>query len=133
MKARRGGVNCKTCLVLYKNHSKFYKVRGMDAYIMNMIFGYKVLNGDVCGFPDTTLNKVINTLTDSKISYQIIDVDKEPIIKEFGKINSYSKYLQKALESIDKKKKIDILIEKIENCDNEKLEKIIKVIENEFK
>ena len=27
-------------------------------------------------------------------------------IKEFGKINSYSKYLQKALESIDKKKKL---------------------------
>ena len=55
--------------MLYKNHGKFYKVRGMDAYIMNMIFGYKVLNGDVCGFPDTTLNKVINTLNDSKISY----------------------------------------------------------------
>ena len=100
---------------------------------MNTLFGYKVLNGDVYGFPDTTLNKVLNTLNDSKISYQIIDVDKDPIIKEFGKINSYSKYLQKALESIDKKKKIDILIEKIENCDNEKLEKIIKVIENEFK
>ena len=61
MKAHRGGINCKTCLVLYKNHGKFYKARGMDAYIMNMIFGYKVLNGDVCGFPDTTLNKVINT------------------------------------------------------------------------
>ena len=75
----------------------------MDAYIMNMIFGYKVLNGDVCGFPDTTLNKVLNTLNDSKISYQIIDVDKDPVIKDFGKINSYSKYLQKALESIDKK------------------------------
>ena len=133
MKARRGSTNCKSCLVLYKNHGKFYKLRGMDAYIMNMLFDYKVLNGDVCGFPDTTLNKVLNTLNDSKISYQIIDVDKEPVIKDFGKINTYHKYLEKALESIDKKKKIDILIEKIENSDNEKLEKIIKVIENEFK
>ena len=70
---------------------------------MNMIFGYKVLNGDVCGFPDTTLNKVLNTLNDSKISYQIIDVDKDPIINEFGNINLYSKYLQKALERLYKK------------------------------
>ena len=62
MKTRRGGTNCKTCLVLYKNHGKFYKVRGMDAYIMNMIFGYKVLKGDVSGFPDTSINKVVNTL-----------------------------------------------------------------------
>ena len=89
---------------------------------MNMLFDYKVLNGDVCDFPDTTLNKVLNTLNDSKISYQIIDVDKDPVIKDFGKINTYHKYLEKALESIDKKKKIDILNEKIENSDNEKLE-----------
>ena len=32
-----------------------------DAYIMNTLFGYKVLKGDVSGFPDTSINKVINT------------------------------------------------------------------------
>ena len=53
LNVKSGGTNYKTCLVLYKNHGKFYKVRGMDAYIMNMLFNYKVLNGDVCGFPDS--------------------------------------------------------------------------------
>ena len=49
---------------------------------MNTIFGYKVLKGDVSGFPDTSINKVVNTLEDAKISYQIIDVDKDPLIKD---------------------------------------------------
>ena len=53
---------------------------------MNTLFGYKVLKGDVSGFPDTSINKVVNTLEDAKISYQIIDVDKDPAIKDFGNI-----------------------------------------------
>lgn len=57
---------------------------------MNTLFGYKVLKGDVSGFPDTSINKVVNTLEDANISYQIIDVDKDPVIKDYGKINTYS-------------------------------------------
>lgn len=48
----------------------------MDAYIMNLLFGYKVLKDGLCGFPDNSLSKVLNTLEEAKISYQIIEVDK---------------------------------------------------------
>lgn len=99
---------------------------------MNTLFDYKVLKGDVSGFPDTSINKVINTLEDAKISYQIIDVDKDPLIKDYGKINTYSKYLDMLFKKLDKKK-VDFLIDKLNKCSMEKLESIINLIENEFK
>ena len=100
---------------------------------MNTLFGYKVLKGDVSGFPDTSINKVVNILEDAKISYQIIDVDKDPVIKDFCKINTYSKYLDMSFKNLDKKKKLDFLIDKLNKCSMEKLESIISLIENEFK
>ena len=123
----------KTYLILYKNHGKFYQCKDMDAYIMNILFGYKVLKDNLCGFPDNSLNKVLNALEDAKISYQIIEVDKNPIIKDFGKLNNYSKYLDNSLKNIDKKKRIDIIISKINSCDNSKLDKILEILENELK
>ena len=63
--------------------------------------------------PDTSINKVINTLEDAKISYQIIDVDKDLVIKDYGKINTYSKYLDMSFKNLDKKKKVDFLIDKL--------------------
>ena len=71
---------------------------------MNLLFGYKVLKDGLCGFPNNSLSKVLNTLEDAKISYQIIDVDKDPVIKDFGKINTYSKYLDMSFKNLDKKK-----------------------------
>lgn len=37
----------KSFLIIYKNHGKFYQCKNIDAYIMNTLFGYKVLKGDV--------------------------------------------------------------------------------------
>lgn len=68
---------------------------------MNTLFSYKVLKCDVSGFPNTSINNVVNTLEDSKISYQIIDVDKDPVIKDFDKINTYSKYLDMSFKNIN--------------------------------
>lgn len=104
MKTLGGGTNVKSFLILYKNHGKFYQCRDMDAYIMNLLFGYKVLKDGLCGFPDNSLSKVLNTLEDAKISYQIIEVDKNPIIKDFDKLNNYPKYLDLALKNLDKRK-----------------------------
>ena len=42
----------KNILVLYKNNGKFYNTVGLDSYILNYIFEYKVLKGDRCGFLD---------------------------------------------------------------------------------
>ena len=76
---------------------------------MNLLFGYKVLKDGLCGFPDNSLSKVLNTLEDAKISYQIIEVDKNPIIKDFVKLNNYPKYLDLALKNLDKSKRLDYL------------------------
>ena len=105
----------------------------MDAYIMNLLFGYKVLKDGLCGFPDNSLSKVLNTLEDAKISYQIIEVDKNPIIKDFDKLNNYLKYLDLALKNLDKRKRLDYLIDNLNKCCDEKLEQIIGLIENELR
>lgn len=55
------------------------------------------------------------------------------MIKDFGKINTYSKYLDISFKNLDKKKKVDFLIDKLNKCSMEKLESIINLIENEFK
>ena len=133
MKTIGGGTNVKSFLILYKNHGKFYQCSDMDAYIMNLLFGYKVLKDGLCGFPDNSLAKVLNTLEDVKISYQIIEVDKNPIIKDFNKLNNYPKYLDLALKNLDKRKRLDYLIDNLNKCSNEKLEQIIGLIENELR
>ena len=133
VKSGGGVTNVKSFLILYKNHGKFYQCRDMDAYIMNLLFGYKVLKDGLCGFPDNSLSKVLNTLEDAKISYQIIEVDKNPIIKDFDKLNNYPKYLDLALKNLDKRKRLDYLIDNLNKCSNEKLEQIMGLIENEFR
>jgi len=35
-----------------------------------MLLGYKIIKGRKCGFPDNTLNKVLEMLDEYKISYQ---------------------------------------------------------------
>ena len=102
-------------------------------YILHLLFGYKVLKDGLCGFPDNSLSKVLNTLEDAKISYQIIEVDKNPIIKDFDKPNNYPKYLDLALKNLDKRKRLDYLIDNLNKCSNEKLEQIIGLIENELR
>ena len=48
---------------------------------MNYLFGYKILiDGKVC-FPESALIKVINTIEDKKIDYQIINKDGNDVIK----------------------------------------------------
>lgn len=72
---------------MYKNNGKFYEVYYYDAYILNLLFNYKVLNGRKCGFSDTTLNKVLKKLEKGKISYKIFYLNKDIIQKDFRKIN----------------------------------------------
>ena len=82
-----------------------------------MFFGYKILEGGKVGFPESVLNKVINTLFDKKISYMIIYVDKDPEKKDFKKLNGYTKYRDFAISKLDFFRKVDKLINKIKNMD----------------
>ena len=92
----------------------------MLLYLVICLF-YKVLqNGKTykCGFPDSSITKITNKLCDLKISYQIIYRGKNPYVKDFNKINQYSKYRLIALQKEDIKE-MDILVEKVKSLNEE--------------
>lgn len=119
-------------ITLYKI-GKFYNTYNDSAIILNYLFGYKILIDNKVGFPETALNKVINTLEDKKINYQIIDKDDRNDHRKYGNFNNYNKVLKQALKYKDIKQRVDRiedLINKIEDISI--LEKIIEVIEDEL-
>ena len=97
------------------------------------MFNYKVNKDKKCGFPDNSFNKVINTLEDKKINYEIVYKDKNPVIKKYNKLNNYKKILTKAINYQDIKIRVERIIEKINKFEDiKKLEKIIGLLENEI-
>lgn len=109
--------NNKKILVIRKNKGKFCTVYGDDANSISMFFGYKILDGGKVGFLESVLNKVINTLFDKKISYMVIYIDKDSLVKDFKKLNNYTKYRDIAIFKLDYISKVDKLINKIKNMD----------------
>ena len=100
---------------------------------MNYLFGYKILIDGKVGFPESALIKVINTIEDKKIDYQIINKDGNDVIKKYGNFNNYNKVLKQALEYRSIKSRVERIQELINNVsDITILEKIIGVIENEL-
>lgn len=66
-----------------------------DAYILNLLFRYKILeykNSYKCGFPDNVINKVSNALEDKRISYRVCYADEKSIEKFLKLNNKYEKY-----------------------------------------
>ena len=110
--------NKKTALIIYKNNGKFYNVFDIDAYIFNILFNYKVINNKA-GFPDNALNKIINTIENEKISYQIIYKDK---------VNTYSKYYNEAKNKILLNDKLNLINKKLMVASADDLERIIDII-----
>lgn len=125
-------LNKEKTLQLYKI-GKFYNIYGDDAIILNYLFGYKILIDGKVGFPESALIKVINTIEDKKIDYQIINKDGNDVIKKYGNFNSYNKILKQALEYRNIKSRIERIQELINNIsDITILERIIGVIEDEL-
>ena len=120
------------CLFLYKS-GKFFNVFGDDGIIIHYLFGYKfVVYKNCAGFPESALIKVINTIEDKKIDYQIINKEKD-IIKKYSNFNNYNKVLKQALEYRNIKSRVERIQELINNVnDITILERIIGVIENEL-
>ena len=109
----------KKYLVIRKNKGKFCTVYGDDANIISSLFGYKILNNNKVGFPESVLNKIINTLEDKKISYMVIYIDKDPLVKDFKKLNNYEVYKNKAIKKLDYVDKVNKIIDKIKNVNEE--------------
>lgn len=118
--------NLKTKLNLYKNGGKFYNSKGIDAYILSNIFGYKVIN-EKCGFPDNIIERIIAKLESEKISYEIIYHDKDSKSKKF-KYNNYFKFRNEALQRMAINEKLQLIENKLKNAVPEDLERLLDII-----
>lgn len=120
---------------IYYNNSVEWKVFWsiwLWCFIFSYLFNYKVLqNGKTykCGFPDNSITKITNKLSDLKISYQIIYRGKNPFVKDFKKINQYSKYKLIALQKLDIKERMDALVEKVKSLNEEQAKKVMLELE----
>ena len=130
----RGGVSEDTqkYIIITQSSGKFFEVYGYDAFMFGYLFDYKVLqNGKTykCGFPDSSLTKITNKLSDLKISYQIIYRGRNPFVKDFKKINQYSKYKLITLQKLDIKERMDALVEKVKSLNEEQAKKVMLELE----
>lgn len=132
--SHRGGVSEDTqkYIIITQSSGKFFEVYGYDAFMFGFLFDYKFLqNGKTykCGFPDSSLTKITNKLSDLKISYQIIYRGRNPFVKDFKKINQYSKYKLIALQKLDIKERMDALVEKVKSLNEEQAKKVMLELE----
>lgn len=80
-------------LILLKS-GNFYISLNNDAFVMNNIFGYKIIDNNnyiKIGFPVTSLNKVVTKLDGLEINYLIFD--KEILEKIKHNSNKYKNYI----------------------------------------
>lgn len=120
-------------IIITQSSGKFFEVYDYDAFMFNYLFDYKILqNGKTykCGFPDSSITKITNKLSDLKISYQIIYRGRNPHVKDFKKINQYSKYKLIALQKLDIKERMDALVEKVKSLNEEQAKKVMLELEN---
>ena len=118
--------------IITQSSGKFFEVYGYDAFMFGYLFDYKVLqNGKTykCGFPDSSITKITNKLSDLKISYQIIYRGRNPFVKDFKKINQYSKYKLIALQKLDVKERMDALVEKVKSLSEEQAKEVMLELE----
>lgn len=119
-------------IIITQSSGKFFEVYDYDAFMFNYLFDYKILqNGKTykCGFPDSSITKITNKLSDLKISYQIIYRGRNPHVKDLKKINQYSKYKLIALQKLDVKEIMDALVEKVKSLNEEQAKKVMLELE----
>lgn len=129
----------KSDVVLVKI-GKFYHVYGKDSYIMSYLFGYKLKEVEkvsMCGFPESSINKVTAKLEKEKINYLILDRRNNYEIYDSSNnknLNTYGKYFEKAKEHVNKKIRIDNICSfLINNMEKENFKEIIMQMEDIIK
>ena len=120
----------------------FYNVYGKDAYILCYLFGFKFINKlyiteeekevyiPRTGFPRNFLDKVLLDLEDKKINYVIKVKDKNDIVQDFKKLNTYQRrYIASEKYCMDKIK-LNQIIEKCETlCGKKDFSNILDYIQ----
>ena len=112
-----------------KKKESFLTVFNEDSLIFNFLFGYKVLTNLKCGFPNNILEKNLKILEESNISYKIFDKDKKILFKDFNKNNNYDDILEKSINYSSLNNRLDLLIKRVKFASPEKLENILKYIQ----
>lgn len=121
--------------VLLVKIGNFYHAYGKDAYILSYFFDYKIENKGykTCGFPLSSLNKVIVQLENQKIDYMVLDrKDNYEVLQkeEYKKENTYDTVYPLALMEINVKNRINELNEYlINNIHNKEVVEKIKKLE----
>ena len=85
--------NYSEYIIIIKS-GNFYEIIDKDALIINKLFKYKITKlADTikCGFPITSIKKVVKLLNDQNINYIIIENNNITINKDFEN-NSYNKF-----------------------------------------
>lgn len=86
---RGGSEETQKYIIITQSSGKFFEVYDYDAFMFNYLFDYKILqNGKTykCGFPDSSITKITNKLSDLKISYQIYIEEEILMLKILKKL-----------------------------------------------
>lgn len=86
-------IDYKDFIIMIKS-GNFYEILDKDAVILNQILGYilsKISDTVKCGFPLSSLNKVITKLNEEQINYIVID-NKEIVNSEKFNNNTYKTF-----------------------------------------
>ena len=110
----------------------FYNVYGDDAFILNYLLNFKVRIANKTGFPEKSLEKVINTLEDNRVNYIVYENNLVTNKNTFSK-NNYNKILKKAKINYLKNEELNTIIDKLKNLDESKTKELIELINNELK
>ena len=115
---------------------KFYQVYGKDAYIISYLFGYKLKKVEsvmMCGFPLSSIHKVIAKLEEKKVNYLIVDRRNDYEVYEMSdnrNLNNYLRYFKKAKKYINYIERIDNINSfMLDNIEKEEFREIIRKVE----
>lgn len=112
--------------VVFRKVGGFYHVFDGDSYILNYLFNYKIV-GNRVGFPVGSIHKVVNTLEDKKINYEL---DGKKV--NFKRKNNYEKYLEKGKVKYNFKRDIEKIYGKLDQLNSKDLEEILNFIEGKL-
>ncbi len=115
----------------------FYHAYNRDSYILSYLFNYKIKDlgksHKETGFPELALPKIKAKLEDYKINYLVIDKRNNYDVDEqenYKNLNRYDKYYEKANKYINYKKRIDGIVDFLnDNINSEDFSKILVKME----
>ena len=112
--------------VVLRKVGGFYHVFDDDTYILNYLFNYKIV-GNRVGFPISAINKVINTLEEKKINYEL-----EGKKYDFKRKNNYEKFKEKGKIKYNFKMDVERIYDNLDKLNSKDLKEILNFIENKL-